>query len=103
MQGSRGDNVKGRAVQAYAPGFPFPKEENWYFVLADPTANAVMSFTKVSLLEAEAAGAAQASASEGALVVCSQLSDVDSRLLIGGHVPAYTRSFCLFRRRCCSG
>ena len=26
------------ALQAYAPRYPLPKEENWYFLLADPAA-----------------------------------------------------------------
>jgi hypothetical protein len=24
-------------LQAYAPRYPTPKEENWYFILADPS------------------------------------------------------------------
>jgi hypothetical protein len=26
------------SLQAYAPRYPLPKEENWYFLLADPAA-----------------------------------------------------------------
>jgi hypothetical protein len=31
----------GRAVLAYAPLYPFPKEEKWHFVVADVANNAV--------------------------------------------------------------
>lgn len=51
------DSIKGKAALAYAPRYPLPKEEGWYFVLADPAANASMSVTKQNLLQAEAIGA----------------------------------------------
>ena len=49
--------LKGKASQAYAPRFPAKKEEQWYFLLADPSRNAVLSVSKEPLLRAEAAGA----------------------------------------------
>ena len=41
---------------AYAPLCPVPREEKWYIILADPLNNAVLTYTTVSLVEAEAAG-----------------------------------------------
>lgn len=43
--------------QAFAPHWPAPKEEQWYFVLGDPGANAALCMTRKSLLQAEAIGA----------------------------------------------
>ncbi len=43
--------------QAYAPLYPVPKEEQWYFVLGEPQNNAVLATTRKSLLQAEAIGA----------------------------------------------
>lgn len=44
-------------LQAYAPQYPFPKEEAWYFILGDTSANAAMCLIRASLVAAEAAGA----------------------------------------------
>ncbi len=41
---------------AYAPLYPFPKEEKWVFMIGDPLLNAVFVRTEVPLLEAEQAG-----------------------------------------------
>lgn len=49
--------LKGKASQVYAPRFPAKKEEQWYFLLADPSRNAVLSCSKLPLMPAEAAGA----------------------------------------------
>ena len=43
---------------AYAPHFPVPRQEYWYFVLAEPAENAVLGMARVSLMEAEALAAA---------------------------------------------
>ncbi|KAG7672402.1 hypothetical protein Ndes2526B_g09086 [Nannochloris sp. 'desiccata'] len=52
---------KNAAIRAYAPNFPFPRDEHWFFLLGDPSNNALLAWTRVSLLEAEAAGARYAS------------------------------------------
>ncbi|PSC67006.1 dnaJ ERDJ2A, partial [Micractinium conductrix] len=51
------DSIKGKAALAYAPRFPAPKEESWYFLVADPATNAALAITKQNLLQAEAIGA----------------------------------------------
>jgi len=43
-------------VEAVAPHFPVPKVENWWLILADAKANAVLCAQKVVLNEAEQAG-----------------------------------------------
>ncbi len=48
---------KNAAIRAYAPNFPFPRDEHWFFLLGDPSNNTLLAWTRVSLLEAEAAGA----------------------------------------------
>ena len=52
---------KKAAIRAYAPDFPFPRDEHWFFLLGDPSNNTLLAWTRVSLLEAEAAGARYAS------------------------------------------
>ncbi|KAK9829144.1 hypothetical protein WJX72_004149 [[Myrmecia] bisecta] len=52
--------LKGSGVQAFAPHFPHPKPEKWWFVLADMPNNEVHAFVSATLLEAEAVGAAKA-------------------------------------------
>jgi len=52
---------KKAAIRAYAPNFPFPRDEHWFFLLGDPSNNTLLAWTRVSLLEAEAAGARYAS------------------------------------------
>ena len=42
---------------AYAPHYPVPRQEYWYFVLAEPAENAVLGMARVSLMEAEALAA----------------------------------------------
>lgn len=55
----------GRAVAAFAPHFPEPREEKWFLFVADPLTNEVVSpVAHVSLLEAEYAGAKAAQAAE---------------------------------------
>jgi len=44
-------------VLAYAPHYPVPRQEYWYFVLADTAENAVLGMARVSLMEAEAMAA----------------------------------------------
>eukprot|EP01025_Chloroclados_australasicus_P025203 TRINITY_DN2518_c0_g1_i1.p1 TRINITY_DN2518_c0_g1~~TRINITY_DN2518_c0_g1_i1.p1 ORF type:complete len:738 (-),score=149.14 TRINITY_DN2518_c0_g1_i1:294-2507(-) len=45
--------AKGKAVAAYAPHFPIPKEEVWYGVACDPQTNVLWGYSKVNLMEAE--------------------------------------------------
>lgn len=49
--------IKGKALLAYAPRLPFPKEEVWYFMFVDPNANAVMCIVKQNLMQADVIGA----------------------------------------------
>ena len=49
----------GKGVQAYAPLYPHPRQEQWYFILADTANNAIFSLSVHTLLEAEAAGLKQ--------------------------------------------
>lgn len=51
------DSIKGKGALAYAPRYPTPKEELWFFMLADPAANTSMVISKQNLLQAEAIGA----------------------------------------------
>lgn len=51
------DATKGKALLAYAPRLPFPKEEVWYFMFVDPTANASMCIVKQNLMQADVIGA----------------------------------------------
>lgn len=51
---------KGKAVLAYAPHCPVPREERWYAVLADAPNNAVLTWTPIGFTEAEALGIASA-------------------------------------------
>ena len=48
-----GFSGEGKGVQAFAPHYPVAREEMWYFVVADPSNNAVLGMTRVTLLEAE--------------------------------------------------
>lgn len=48
-----GFSGEGSGVLAFAPHYPVVREEFWFFILADPTDNAVLGVTRVSLLEAE--------------------------------------------------
>ncbi|EFJ44468.1 molecular chaperone [Volvox carteri f. nagariensis] len=45
-----------KAIRAFTPNNPIPKDENWHLLLVDPSGNAVLSWNKVSLAEAEAVG-----------------------------------------------
>lgn len=51
------DTIKGKAARAYAPNFPYPREEHWFFLLGDQSTGTLLGMTRVSLLEAEAVGA----------------------------------------------
>jgi len=53
------DAEKVKAVEAYAPHYPIPREEKWYFLLADVPQNILMSNSGTGLVKAESAGAAQ--------------------------------------------
>jgi translocation protein SEC63 len=52
---------KNAAIRAFAPNFPFPRDEHWVFMLGNPSTNELLAWTRVSLVEAEAAGARYAS------------------------------------------
>lgn len=45
-----------KAVRAFTPSNPIPRDENWHVLVVDPANNAVLSWSKVSLVEAEAVG-----------------------------------------------
>lgn len=45
------------APKAFTPSYPFPRDEHWFCVVGDPASGALMAWTRVSLLEAEFAGA----------------------------------------------
>ena len=51
------DTIKGTAARAYAPNFPYPRDEHWFFLLGDLSTGALLAANRVSLLEAEAVGA----------------------------------------------
>ena len=52
-----GSVQEGKPARAYAPDFPSPRDEHWFFLLADPSNGLVLGWTRVSLVEAEAGGA----------------------------------------------
>jgi len=56
--------TKGKAIRAFAPKFPAPRDESWYFFLTDQATNSLMGYTKASLQEAEAYGFAHPEAAE---------------------------------------
>ncbi|KAG2451784.1 hypothetical protein HYH02_003562 [Chlamydomonas schloesseri] len=43
-----------KAIRAFTPNNPIPHDEAWHIFLVDPTSNAVLSWSKVGLVEAEA-------------------------------------------------
>ncbi|GLC39388.1 hypothetical protein PLESTM_000891300 [Pleodorina starrii] len=45
-----------KAIRAFTPNNPISKDENWHLLLVDPGSNAVLSWNRVSLVEAEAVG-----------------------------------------------
>lgn len=49
------DKVKG--VEAYAPCYPIPREEKWYFLLCDTPHNVLLAHANAMLMEAEKEGA----------------------------------------------
>ncbi len=49
----------GKGVQAYAPLYPHQRQEQWYFILADASNNAIFAMAPHTLLDAEAAGLKQ--------------------------------------------
>ena len=60
---------------AFAPHYPLPREEMWFFVLADPADNGVLGITRVSLLEAEFIQAQQEEAAAPALTAAADGAD----------------------------
>ena len=49
---------------AYAPHYPVPRQEYWYFILAETAENGVVGWARVSLMEAEAMTAAAAASTQ---------------------------------------
>ncbi|KXZ42319.1 hypothetical protein GPECTOR_162g134 [Gonium pectorale] len=45
-----------KAIRAFTPNNPVPRDENWHLLLVDPGSNSVMSWNKLSLVDAEAVG-----------------------------------------------
>eukprot|EP00873_Tetraselmis_striata_P025823 jgi/Tetstr1/446087/TSEL_033688.t1 len=54
-----------KEVEAFAPSYPFPREERWYFLLCEASKNLLMAHDVAVLLEAEKAGAAQPELANG--------------------------------------
>lgn len=40
-------------LQAYAPNYPYPRDENWIFMVVNLRENSILGHTRVSLVEAE--------------------------------------------------
>lgn len=51
------DSLNGKTVRAYAPNYPFPKDEFWIFMVINPKDNSILGHTRVSMVEAERNGA----------------------------------------------
>jgi len=51
------DSLNGKTVRAYAPTYPFPKDEFWIFMVINPKDNSILGHTRVSMVEAERNGA----------------------------------------------
>jgi translocation protein SEC63 len=51
------DSLDGKNVRAYAPNYPYPKDEYWIFMIVNSKDNAILAHTRVSLVEAEKNGA----------------------------------------------
>jgi hypothetical protein len=77
------DKVKG--VEAFAPHFPFAREEKWYFLLGEPSKNLLMAQDVAVLLEAEKAGA-----SDPALANGLPARDVVPAAKVGAHALLLT-------------
>lgn len=52
---------KGKNALAYAPQYPYPVEEHWFFVLGNPGRNLSLAHARRSLVEAESNGAKEIS------------------------------------------
>jgi len=52
---------KGKHALAYAPQYPYPVEEHWFFVLGNPGRNLSVAHARRSLVEAESIGAKEIS------------------------------------------
>mmetsp|Transcript_15025 Transcript_15025/g.42165 ORF Transcript_15025/g.42165 Transcript_15025/m.42165 type:complete len:747 (+) Transcript_15025:116-2356(+) len=57
LQAVRFDVERVKGVEAYAPHYPNPRQEQWYFLLCDSQSNILISHCSATLLEAENAGA----------------------------------------------
>lgn len=51
------DALDGKTVRAYAPNYPFPKDEFWIFMVINHKDNSILGHTRVSMVEAERNGA----------------------------------------------
>ena len=51
------DSLNGKTVRAYAPNYPFPKDEFWIFMVTNPKDNSILGHARVSMVEAERNGA----------------------------------------------
>lgn len=72
--------------QAYAPHYPFPRDEHWFFLVVNPGTNALLGWVRTSLLKAEAVGARYKSnwVNKNALAAVSK---VDPRGAANGSQP----------------
>uniref|UniRef100_A0A061RGL9 Translocation protein SEC63 n=1 Tax=Tetraselmis sp. GSL018 TaxID=582737 RepID=A0A061RGL9_9CHLO len=80
------DRLKG--VEAYAPHYPQPREEKWYFLLCDASHNLLMANACESLLEAESAGAAHPEKYAGGEGTVSAADDLKATRSSGKHAAA---------------
>ena len=82
------DSIKGKGsvARAYAPNFPFPRDEHWFFLLGDASNGTLLAWTRVALLEAEAAGAQHAANWKNTQMVAAAAADGGSgnSLIKGG-------------------
>lgn len=51
------ESLNGKTVRAYAPNYPFPKDEFWIFMVINPKDNSILGHARVSMVEAERNGA----------------------------------------------
>eukprot|EP00889_Picochlorum_renovo_P001163 jgi/Picre1/28193/NNA_003599.t1 len=51
------ESIRGKTVRAYAPNYPFPKDEFWIFMAVNGKDNSILAHQRVSLVEAERNGA----------------------------------------------
>lgn len=76
-----------KEVEAFAPSYPFPREERWYFLLCEASKNLLMAHDVAVLLEAEKAGAAQPELANG-------LPEAPAKVPMGATLPRAVTLSC---------